>query len=261
MFFSPPAARRYLAAAKIASAGLYGILEAVAVGVDAVLRPLGGQELHPALGAGAGDAEVASVVGLDLVDRGEDLPRDPVGGAGGLEDRQQERRDLEAFDEEGGHAGDRGAQIERQRRRERRRRGRRCLARAAALPSSLRRRRRCRRSFAACCGGRGRCACAPLGLAPCACCACTWGGALPRRRLPAAARFAAGGVRRSCAGWLRRRRRRRARRRRRRSPCPAFRSRGCRRRGERERGRGESAEEQARRGRSRGSSRHSLPSR
>ena len=98
------------------------VLEAIAVGVDPVLRPLRGQELHPALGAGAGDAQVAAVVGLDLVDRREHLPGDPVGGAGGLVDRQQERRDLEAFDEEARHARDRRSERQRQRRCQRRRR-------------------------------------------------------------------------------------------------------------------------------------------
>ncbi len=100
------------------------ILVAVAVGVHAVLRPRGGQELHPTLRAGARDAQVSAVVGLDLVDRRQHLPGDPVGGPGRLENRQQERRDLEAFDEEGRHAGDRFAQVQRERGGERRGLGR-----------------------------------------------------------------------------------------------------------------------------------------
>src|ERR1035437_11071887 len=68
------------------------------------LGPRRGQELHPPLRAGAGHAEVAPVVGLDLVDRREHLPGDSVRGARRLIDRQQERWDLEAFDEEAGCA-------------------------------------------------------------------------------------------------------------------------------------------------------------
>ena len=49
--------------------------------------------------------QVAAVVGLDLVDRGQQLPADAVLGAGRLVDRQQERRDLEPVDEEVRHAG------------------------------------------------------------------------------------------------------------------------------------------------------------
>ena len=82
------------------------VLVTVAVGVDSVRAPGGRQELHPALGAGARDAEVAPVVGLDLVDRRQHLPGDAVGRAGRLEDRQQERGDLEVFDEEVGHTAD-----------------------------------------------------------------------------------------------------------------------------------------------------------
>ena len=109
---------------KIASAGLYGSLKPSPLASTPYCGPLRGQELHPALGAGAGDAQVAAVVGLDLVDRREHLPGDPVGRAGGLVDRQQERRHLEAFDEEARHARDRRSERQRQRRRQRRRRGR-----------------------------------------------------------------------------------------------------------------------------------------
>ena len=78
-------------------------------GVDAVALPGARQELHPADRAGRGGVEVGAVVGLDLVDRCERLPGDAVGGARGLVDRKQERRDVEALDVELRHvdaAGD-----------------------------------------------------------------------------------------------------------------------------------------------------------
>ena len=77
-----------------------GVLEAVAVGVDAVLLPRGGHELHPAQRAGGGHVEVAAVVGLDLVDRREHLPAHAVLDAGGLVDGEEEGRDAELVDEE-----------------------------------------------------------------------------------------------------------------------------------------------------------------
>ena len=80
------------------------VLAAVVVGVDAVALPGRGHELHPAHGAGGRDVEVAPVVGLDLVDRGEDLPAHAVLDAGGLVDREQEGRDAELLDEEVRHA-------------------------------------------------------------------------------------------------------------------------------------------------------------
>ena len=80
--------------------GVERVLLAVAVGVDAVGGPGGGHELHPAERAGRRDVQVAAVVGLDLVDRGQDLPADAVLGAGGLVDREQEGRDPELVDEE-----------------------------------------------------------------------------------------------------------------------------------------------------------------
>src|SRR4029078_3519133 len=70
-----------------------GGLDAVAGGVDAVLLPGGGDELDTAEGAGGGDVEVAAVVGLDLVDRGEHLPAHAVLDTGGLVGRQQEGRE------------------------------------------------------------------------------------------------------------------------------------------------------------------------
>ncbi len=99
------------------------VLDAVAVGVDPVRAPARWHELHPAQGSGRGDVEVAAVVGLDLVDRGEDLPAHAVLDAGGLVDRQQEGRDPELVDEEVRHAdpggaglGDRVARVRRGRR-------------------------------------------------------------------------------------------------------------------------------------------------
>src|SRR6185503_13534929 len=86
-----------------------GVLAAVVVGVDAVGLPRRGQELHPPARARGGHGKVAAVVGLDLVDRRQDLPRDVVLDAGGLVDRQQERRDAELLDEEVGHAHGHGA--------------------------------------------------------------------------------------------------------------------------------------------------------
>ena len=77
---------------------------AVAVGVGPVRLPCGRHELHPALRAGGRDVEVAAVVGLDLVDRREDLPAHAVLDAGGLVDRQQEDRDPEPLDHEVRHS-------------------------------------------------------------------------------------------------------------------------------------------------------------
>ena len=74
-------------------------------GVDAVALPGARQELHPADCARRGGREVLPVVGLDLVDRGEDFPWHPVGSARRLVDRQQERRDVEVLHEELGHLG------------------------------------------------------------------------------------------------------------------------------------------------------------
>ena len=73
---------------------------AVAVRVGPVHLPRRGHELHPALRAGGRDVQVAAVVGLDLVDRGEHLPAHAVLDPGGLVDRQQEDRDPEALDDE-----------------------------------------------------------------------------------------------------------------------------------------------------------------
>src|SRR5829696_5857789 len=82
--------------------GVVRVLLAVLVGVDAVHLPGLGHELHPAEGAGGRDVQVAAVVGLDLVDRGQVLPADAVLDAGGLVDRQQEDRHAELADDEVG---------------------------------------------------------------------------------------------------------------------------------------------------------------
>ena len=103
----------------------------VLVAVDAVGLPRRGHELHPALRAGRADLGVAAVVGLDLVDRGQQLPADAVLRARGLVDRQQERRDPEAVDEEV-----RDADLGRARLGER---VRRVVLRRAAGPASVRR--------------------------------------------------------------------------------------------------------------------------
>ena len=87
--------------------GVVRVFLAVAVGVEPELFPARGEELHPADRAGAGDVGVGAEGGLDFVDRGEHLPGDPVFGAAGLVDRQQEGRDFEAVDDEVGDA-DRG---------------------------------------------------------------------------------------------------------------------------------------------------------
>ena len=76
------------------------VLLLVVVRVDAVLAPGGRHELHPAERARGRDVQVAAVVGLDLVDRGQVLPADAVLDAGGLVDRQQEERDAELADDE-----------------------------------------------------------------------------------------------------------------------------------------------------------------
>ena len=82
--------------------GVVGVLLAVLVGVRPVLAPGGRHELHPAQRAGGGDVEVAPVVRLDLVDRGQDLPAHAVLDPGGLVDRQQEDRHPELADHEVG---------------------------------------------------------------------------------------------------------------------------------------------------------------
>ena len=89
--------------------GVVGVFVAVVVGVDAVLVPGGGHELHPADGAGGGDVLVAAVVGFDFVDAGQYLPAHAVFDAGGLVDRQQEWGDAELVDEEVGDADRCGA--------------------------------------------------------------------------------------------------------------------------------------------------------
>src|SRR4029453_975501 len=79
-----------------------GVLAAVVVGGPPVGRPARGGEPQPPPGPRRGDVQVGAEGGLDLVDRGEHLPGDPVLGAAGLVDRQQEGGDLEGVDDEVG---------------------------------------------------------------------------------------------------------------------------------------------------------------
>ena len=88
-----------------------GVLAAVVVGVDAVCLPARRDELHPAEGAGGGDVQVRAEGGLDAVDRGEHLPRDPVLGSAGLVDREEEGRDRELVDDEVRDADRRRAEV------------------------------------------------------------------------------------------------------------------------------------------------------
>ena len=85
------------------------ILLRVAVGIDAVQLPRGRDELHPAHCTGARHVQVAAVVRLDLVDRGEHLPRHAVLDPRCLVDRQQEHGDAELVDEEARNANLHGA--------------------------------------------------------------------------------------------------------------------------------------------------------
>ena len=80
-----------------------GVLAAVLVGVGAVGGPGRRHELHPAQRPGGGHVQVAAVVGLDLVDRRQDLPADAVLDPGRLIDRQQERRHPELANDEVRH--------------------------------------------------------------------------------------------------------------------------------------------------------------
>ena len=61
--------------------GVPGVGDPVAARVDSPAEPGVGHELHPADRAGRARAHVPAEVGLDLVDRSEHLPRDPVGVA------------------------------------------------------------------------------------------------------------------------------------------------------------------------------------
>ena len=72
--------------------GVVGVGIARVEGVHAVLNPRCRHELHPADRSGRGHRLVGAVVGLDLVDRREDLPRHAVLDGRGLVDRQQEQR-------------------------------------------------------------------------------------------------------------------------------------------------------------------------
>ena len=94
-----------------------GIRDPVPVGIDAVAIPGRRHELHPPDRTGRAHVEIAAVVGLDLVDRRQHLPAHAVLDAGGLVDREQERRDAEVVDGEVGHANRQRAQRGEQRRR------------------------------------------------------------------------------------------------------------------------------------------------
>ena len=72
--------------------GVVGVLLAVLVRIDPIGPPRRGDELHPPQRTGGGDVQVAPVVGLDLVDRRQDLPPHPVLDPRRLIDRQQEHR-------------------------------------------------------------------------------------------------------------------------------------------------------------------------
>ena len=85
--------------AQVAGGGEDGVDGVVRVGVarvqrvDPVLDPGRGHELHPPDGAGGRHRQVVAVIGLDFVDRREDLPRHAVLRRGRLVDGQQEQGD------------------------------------------------------------------------------------------------------------------------------------------------------------------------
>ena len=87
-----PARRR-----QIAGGGGHGVLgvprvgDAVAVGVDSPPLPRRGHELHPPDRAGRARPHVPAEVRLDLVDRREHRPRDPVARARALPQREELR--------------------------------------------------------------------------------------------------------------------------------------------------------------------------
>ena len=75
--------------------GVVGVLDPVAVGVDAVHFPGRLDELHPAHRAGVGGVEVGAEGGLDLIDPGQhgrSLRAEVVGRGRPLVDRDQDRR-------------------------------------------------------------------------------------------------------------------------------------------------------------------------
>ena len=76
------------------------VFDAVLVCVDSVRLPRRGHELHPAECTRGRNVEVAPVVGLDLVDRGEHFPANAVLTSGRLINRKQERRNSETVDDE-----------------------------------------------------------------------------------------------------------------------------------------------------------------
>ena len=84
--------------------GVPGVGHAVAGRVGSPALPGRGHELHPADRACRARAHVPAEVRLDLVDRGEHFPRNPVGGAGLAPERAQgaERQALRLAAEEHG---------------------------------------------------------------------------------------------------------------------------------------------------------------
>ena len=71
--------------------GVPGIRDAVAVGVNAPALPGRRHELHPADRPGRARAHVAAEIRLDLVDRRQHLPGNPVGPTRALPDPEQLR--------------------------------------------------------------------------------------------------------------------------------------------------------------------------
>ncbi len=69
-----------------------GVLLAVLVRIHPIRPPTGGDELHPPQRTRRRHVQVAAVVGLDLVDRRQDLPPHPVLDPRRLIDRQQKHR-------------------------------------------------------------------------------------------------------------------------------------------------------------------------
>ena len=80
--------------------GVIGVLSAVLVRIDPIRPPRRRDELHPPQRTSRRDIQVAPIVGLDLVDRGQHLPPHPILNPSRLIDRQQENRHPELPDHE-----------------------------------------------------------------------------------------------------------------------------------------------------------------
>ncbi len=80
--------------------GVVRILLAVLVRIRAIHPPSRGDELHPPQRTGRRHVQVAAVIGLDLIDRRQHLPTNPVLDTRRLVDRQQEHRHTELADHE-----------------------------------------------------------------------------------------------------------------------------------------------------------------